>query len=223
MAESEDKGTWVWRVVKGDDSVHPVHIQNWMRRTFVRVFVMREAWMPRTKKRKVVRATAAEKKALKAACATIGELVLINSALDDLLNKVIIEALHMGKSAMIEPVIGTLDAARKIEILKRRAAHVRQEQWRKGLIKFAENVERVNRQRNTACHSMFKFENGTPVLIPVGAAQLLKNLHSERQPISALAQAIRLAESTLAEGINLISNFERVNAALAEKQEKKRR
>ena len=45
--------------------------------------------------------------------ATVGELVLISTALDHLLNRVLIAVLHLGDAPLIEPVVATLDATRK--------------------------------------------------------------------------------------------------------------
>ena len=51
----------------------------------------------------------------KEAYATVGELVLIASALDDLLNETVLD---LGQAVLIVPVVATLEAVRKIELLK---------------------------------------------------------------------------------------------------------
>ena len=53
--------------------------------------------------------------------AVVGELVLMASGLDALLNSVMVQVLNLGASAMLEPVVATLDPGEKIEILKKRA------------------------------------------------------------------------------------------------------
>jgi hypothetical protein len=99
--------------------------------------------------------------------AIVGELVLIASALDTLLNSVVVQVLHLGSSPMIEPVVGTLDAVRKIEILKERAPFIRSEEWKKHVTAFVNKAESVFRQRNIACHMPAVLENGKWTLTPV--------------------------------------------------------
>ena len=53
--------------------------------------------------------------------AVVGELVMIANAVDHLLNQLVIEALHLEKSPMLESVLATLDPRQKIEMLKGRA------------------------------------------------------------------------------------------------------
>jgi hypothetical protein len=50
----------------------------------------------------------------------VGELVMISSAIDHLLNNVLIEVLDLGGASLLEPVVATLDPPRKVEILKER-------------------------------------------------------------------------------------------------------
>jgi hypothetical protein len=45
----------------------------------------------------------------KDACATVGELVLLYTALDHQLNHIIIEVMHLAPSPMLETVVATLD------------------------------------------------------------------------------------------------------------------
>jgi hypothetical protein len=52
----------------------------------------------------------------KDACATVGELVLLHTALDHQLNIIIIEVMHLTPSPMLEPVVSTLDPRQKIEM-----------------------------------------------------------------------------------------------------------
>jgi argininosuccinate lyase len=67
----------------------------------------------------------------RAACGEVGELVLLYTALDHQLNHVIIEVLNLAKSTMLETVVATLDPRQKVEMLKERAKHIRQLEWRK--------------------------------------------------------------------------------------------
>jgi hypothetical protein len=84
----------------------------------------------------------------KDACAVIGEVVLLYSALDHQLNFIVIDVMHLSHSPMLETVVATLDARQKIEILKSRAGHIRQKDWQKALKTHADRLERVARIRN---------------------------------------------------------------------------
>ena len=64
----------------------------------------------------------------KDACASVGELVLLYTALDHQLNRIIIEVMQ---APMLEAVVATLDPRQKIEMLKSRVGHVRQPDWKK--------------------------------------------------------------------------------------------
>lgn len=152
------------------------------------------------------------------AYATIGELVLMASALDERLNNVVRVVLSLPKAALMEPTIGSIDSSRKVEILRNYAAHITSKDWKSGLKKLCDQVEKVNKARNIACHSALRFEGGSPVLINVSAGKLLKNLHSNQTPITSLEGAIRVGEEALAYSATVIENFERVEAKLAEKR-----
>ncbi len=109
--------------------------------------------------------------------AIVGELVLISSALDTLLNQVMIEVLELGSSLMVMPVVASLDPARKIEILKARAAHFPKGDWKEGVNSFVKKVETVFKHRNIACHTPPKLEAGKWTLKPIAAAKLMKKLN----------------------------------------------
>jgi hypothetical protein len=159
----------------------------------------------------------------KEAFAIVGELVMISAALDDLLNRVFISALHLGDAPLVEPVIATLDPARKTEILKARAAQIRGARnatdWKKHLKQFCDKVESVYRQRNIACHTPAVLHEGVWSFRPSAAAKLLKNLDIDAKTLrnsslNDLKIAIATAETALAEGNTLIENFQRTNAEL---------
>ncbi|MGH6836982.1 MAG: hypothetical protein ACREC9_15930 [Methylocella sp.] len=149
--------------------------------------------------------------------AIVGELVLLASAVDSLLNELIIVTLELGASPMITPIVATLDPKRKIEILKGRSAHIRQPDWKRGLTGLLNKAESVFKYRNIACHTPPILENGRWALKPIDAAKLLKRLDIQRATvtrfsISELQTAISTAEAALASGSNVVENFERVNA-----------
>ena len=50
----------------------------------------------------------------KDACSTVGELVLIYTAHDHQLNRIVIEVMHLSSSPMLEAVVATLDARQKV-------------------------------------------------------------------------------------------------------------
>jgi len=155
--------------------------------------------------------------------AIVGELVLIATALDTLLNAVVVEVLHLGSSPMIEPVVATLDPVRKIEILKERAPFITNDAWKKPVTRFLSKVESVFRHRNIACHMPAVLEDGKWTLTPVSAARLLKHLDvakptAKRFSFDDLKAAIAIGEQALAEGVGLVENFKRANAELAKRQ-----
>ncbi len=112
--------------------------------------------------------------------AVVGELVLMSTGLDFLLNRVLMAVLDLGTSRMIEPVVATLDPTRKLEILKERAAHIANADWKKGVTKFCDKVESVFRQRNIACHTPPIFDDGgSPPSAPLWmSAAAAGNRHS---------------------------------------------
>jgi argininosuccinate lyase len=89
----------------------------------------------------------------KDAYALVGELVLTYTALDRQLNHIVIEVMHLSESPLLEAVVATLDPRQKIEMLKSRAAHIRQQDWKKAVKTHAERLERVAKIRNAACHT----------------------------------------------------------------------
>jgi transcriptional regulator with XRE-family HTH domain len=155
----------------------------------------------------------------RAAYVFVGELILIMTALDYQLNHILIQVLHLTDSPMLESVIATLDVNRKIEMLKARSKHIRQPQWRNAIVLHLEKLERISKWRNIAAHTaLIPDDEHGAVFAPAAAAKLLKSLQIEdeptaqRIPISDLKPIIKLAESALFEGQNIIENFVQVNA-----------
>jgi hypothetical protein len=154
------------------------------------------------------------------ALSQIGEIVLLASALDHQLTYVVIEVLHLTKSPMLEPVVATLESSRKLEILKGRMKHIKQENWRKPVEKYVDLVERVNRSRNIVCHSQMIHDGDRFIFTSSQAAKLFKGLRLEgvptveRTPLDSVVSTIRIAEQALGAGVNLIENFERVQSEL---------
>lgn len=153
------------------------------------------------------------------AFAIVGELVMISSAIDHLLNNVLIEVLDLGTAPLLEPVVATLDPARKVEILKERAAHITAKDWQKGITKFCDKVESVFRQRNIACHTPPVLQDGVWTFKPVAAAKLLKKLEIAEKRVRPVhlgdfTAAIKTGEATLGAGVQLIANFKRYNAEI---------
>jgi DNA-binding XRE family transcriptional regulator len=154
----------------------------------------------------------------RAAYGVVGELVLITNALDHQLNHVLIQVLHLVESPMLEAVVATLDMMRKIEMLKERSKYIAQSHWQKPVLSYADKLERVSRWRNIACHTpLIPDEKHGAVFAPAAAAKLLKSLQlgkdpvAKRVPIADLKVAITLGESALADGLNVIQNFQKVN------------
>ena len=159
----------------------------------------------------------------KDACACVGELVLLYTALDHQLNSIIIEVMHLAPAPMLESVIATLDPRQKIEMLKSRAGHIKQQDWRKALKTHADRLERVAKTRNAACHTPMissktseRFEFAT-----AAASKLMKSLtiksnddyRVERVSLERVQEAILLAESALGAGEMIILNFANLRTA----------
>jgi hypothetical protein len=117
--------------------------------------------------------------------AVVGELVMIANAIDHLLNNALIEVLNLEPSPLLEPVIATLEPARKIEILKSRAKHINNPDWKKASQAFCAKAESVYRQRNIVCHTPAFPEGDTWKFKPVAAAKLLNKLDLETRPSKA--------------------------------------
>lgn len=152
------------------------------------------------------------------AFAHIGELVQLSSALDFQTTHIVIEVLHLEPCTMLEPVVATLDSPRKLEILKARVKHIKQPEWKKGVLKYCDNVEKVQKARNAASHSqMIKTAEGF-VFASSQAAKLFKGLRLEGVPtvdrlgMSGVKDAISIGERTLAIGQNLLENFARLDS-----------
>jgi hypothetical protein len=154
------------------------------------------------------------------ALSQVGEIVLLASALDHQVTQVVIEALHLTKSPMLEPVVATLDSSRKLEILKGRARHIKQGNWKKPIEKYVDLVERVNRARNIACHSQIYLDGDKFVFTTSQAAKLFKGLKLEGVPtvervlLESVANTIKIAEQALGDGADLIKTFQKLQAEL---------
>jgi hypothetical protein len=154
--------------------------------------------------------------------AIVGELVLLSNALDYLLADVLIEVLSLTRSPLLMPVIMTLDPARKIEILKARAKHIAQPDWKKGVSSFVDKAERVFKYRNIACHTQPILNRGKWTLQPFAAAKVLKDIdlqtrHIQPTSFDTLKTVIATAEAALGSGVNLIENWKRTNAERAKR------
>jgi hypothetical protein len=161
--------------------------------------------------------SAMDEEQAKVTYAIVGELVLLSSALDDLVSRVLIAVLDLGTSPLLEPVVATLDPVRKAEILKARAAQMPKGDWQNGVKRFCDKVESVFKQRNIACHTPPVFRDGVWTLHPSTAAKMFKNLDLPARkvrsfPLNDLRTAISSGEAAFAAGLTLIENFERANA-----------
>jgi hypothetical protein len=159
----------------------------------------------------------------RAARGEVGELVLLYTALDHQLNHVIIEVLNLAKSTMLETVVATLDPRQKVEMLKERAKHIRQLEWRKATQTHADRLERVAKARNAACHTVLISKGEGFEFAPAAASKLLKSIKPQtaftfdRLTLRTVTDAINLAEKALGGGENLITNFQKLNARLQER------
>jgi hypothetical protein len=164
----------------------------------------------------------------KDACANVGELVLLYTALDHQLNLIIIEVMHLAPAPMLEAVVATLDPRQKIEMLKSRAGHVRQPDWKKAIKTHADRLERIAKMRNAACHTPM-VENKTDGRFEFAAGAATKLLKSmtvrskddytvDRVTLERVQEAIALGEKTLGGGEQILFNFAKVRTALNAKR-----
>ncbi|UFX41925.1 hypothetical protein HAP47_0021755 [Bradyrhizobium sp. 41S5] len=163
----------------------------------------------------------------KEAYAAVGELVLLYAGLDHQLNHIIIEVAQLVRSPMLEAVVATLDPRQKIELLKARADHIRQQDWRKALKAHADRLERVARVRNTVAHVPIvpNKTTGNLEFAATAATKLLKSLKFQskddytvdRMGLHRVREAIDLGNKTLGGGQEILANFSNLRAALAAK------
>jgi len=114
-----------------------------------------------------------------------------------------IEVIHLAASPMLESVVATLDARQKIEMLKSRADHVRQADWKKALKTQADRLERVAKVRNAVCHTpVVSRQGGGFEFAPTAATKLLismtvrskEDYRVDRINLTRLREAIELAK-----------------------------
>jgi hypothetical protein len=163
----------------------------------------------------------------KDACAVVGELVLLYTSLDHQLNHIIIEVMHLAPSPLLETVVATLDPRQKIEMLKSRAGHLRQPDWKKAIKTHADRLDRVAKIRNAACHTpMIPSKKGEGFeFAPAAASKLLKSMTVrskddyavDRLTMVQMHEAVGLAEKALARGEDILMNFAKVRSALTAK------
>lgn len=162
----------------------------------------------------------------KDAAALVGEIVLLYTALDHQLNLITVEVMHLTPSPMLESVVATLDPRQKIEMLKGRAAHVRQIDWKKALKNHADRLERIAKIRNVVCHTPLVPRNGGGFeFAPAAATKLLKSMtvrskdeySIDRLSLDRVRETIDLAERALSGGESILVNFGRIRQATADK------
>jgi hypothetical protein len=167
----------------------------------------------------------------KDAYAKVGELVLLYTTLDHQLNDVIIEVMRLAQSPirMREALVVTLDPRQKIEMLKSRADHIRQQGWKKAVKTHADRLERVAKIRNAVCHTPMvpnKKGDGFEFAPAVAAAKLLKNVmfrskddySIEGLTLDHVQKAKTLAMKALGGGEDILTKFAKARAVLEKKR-----
>jgi len=158
----------------------------------------------------------------KDACANIGEIVLLSTALDYQLTGLVVEVMHLDHSPMLETVVASLDGRQKIEMIKARARKLTAQDWKKALLDYAEKVEKTNRVRNTAAHTaLLPTKDGMGFeFAPAQASKILKSLmitgreyDLQRVSLEDVINAVPTAEQALGDGQALMENFPRLRQA----------
>jgi hypothetical protein len=149
--------------------------------------------------------------------AIVGELVMTATGIDWQLNRVLIEVLDISGPLMVEPVVATMDTRLKIEILKERLKHISAKDWKSGVKKYCEKVEKVFLYRNIVCHTPAVLKEDTWTFKPVAAAKLFKKIDIAKKEVghvsvTELVSAITAGREALGAGENLLENFRRLNA-----------
>ena len=152
--------------------------------------------------------------------ATVGELVMICNAIDHLLNQVIIATFSLERTPLLEPVIASLDARQKIEMIKSRAKIIKKSvSWKKGFMNFCNKAESVYKQRNIVCHTPAALEDDRWSFKPITVVKMfskidLQNKTLKEFPFNDIVDAIKTGEAALGEGTVLLENLATFNAEL---------
>ena len=164
----------------------------------------------------------------KDAYAKVGELVLLYTTLDHQLNHVIIEVIRLAQSPirMREALVPTLDPRQKIEMLRSRSAHIRQQGWKKAVKTHTDRLERVAKIRNAVCHTqMVPNKKGDGFeFVPAAAAKPLNNMmfkddySIEGLTLDHVREAKTLAMKALGGGEAMLTKFAKARAALEKKR-----
>jgi hypothetical protein len=146
---------------------------------------------------------------------TVGELILLTSALEHQLNRILILALPLEDSVLLGSILASIEMTRKIEIIKARMIHISAPSWRSALKKHIDLLEKVVRARNNAAHGVMGYDSGKPILVSPSAAKIFKSLDMTKRELrkiefEQLELAIKTGEAAITSGQNLIENFSRV-------------
>lgn len=150
--------------------------------------------------------------------AVIGELVMISNAIDHLLNQIVIATFSLERTPLLEPVIATLDARQKIEMIKSRTKIIKKSiDWKRGFTQFCDKAESVYRQRNIVCHTPAVLEGDIWSFKPTTVVKMFSKLDIEKKtlkefPFNDIKAAIKTGEAALGEGMNLLDNLAKFNA-----------
>jgi hypothetical protein len=147
--------------------------------------------------------------------AAVGELVLWANAVDDQLNRVLMLMLVLPEHPSIEPIVAQLDVRAKTEMVKKRARLIEEDNdWRRAILSWIKDAEKVGTHRNVVAHHQLRFEGDEPVLFSSQLTKLLATLTREltfqpRNGLPEILQWIEHAKTTFDEGKNVQSNLER--------------
>lgn len=153
--------------------------------------------------------------------ATVGELVVISTTLDAQLNTLLMEMYQLGhspgKSAWLDAIIGTLDTARKIEIIRGSVRRNSYAKVSKPTKEFLDKMDIVIKQRNIVCHTPPTYENGNWGFRPTTAAKILhpSNVYSPTiipELFNKLKTAIAAGHAALQIGSKLVEFHKQWNA-----------
>ena len=161
---------------------------------------------------------------MRAFCESVGELVFWASAIDAQLTLAVIRVCSLKEIPMLEPVVAELDARRKVEILRTRSKHIKKAAWSKGITKWTDKVEKVNRYRNTVAHHQVALSDGKLTLYSAQATKLLKSIKDLKpapaRTIDDIKQWVETARDAYEQGQNVLANLDRFAEEVTKRQAK---
>jgi hypothetical protein len=162
-------------------------------------------------------ARAEEEASMRVFCERVGELVLWGAAIDGQLTEAIVRACSLKRSPMLGPIIGELGTRAKCDILRARAKHITNLDWRRGIMSWLATAGQANTYRNTVAHHEVKTVDGKLTLFSGAARKLLASIEDGKpkppKSVTDINQWIETAKRAYEQGQTVLANLERLAKA----------